>query len=217
MPRRIPHLDLPRRAPSRRLPPVVAVGLVLVLASTAACATKKPPTVEPPTGTPTGTTTGTTPTPPSEGDPAPPSRLSLEALGETLYPSRYVTGGMQLAGGTYTDFGKLLEAKLLAEPIAHADLDADGDLDAAVLIAANTGGSATFYDLVVVENVDGKPQAVDSVHLGDRLKVTSLQLGKGRIDVEFLGQGEEDPMCCPSQREKRAWELRSGELVPADD
>ncbi|MFM8321559.1 MAG: META domain-containing protein, partial [Chloroflexota bacterium] len=103
----------------------------------------------------------------------------------------------------------------LVDPVAYGRL-ADGSPAAAVLLASNSGGSGTFYELSLVGLLsDGTPVSLAYTFLGDRVKINSLQMQDGLVTVDLLAQGPDDPMCCPTQQQTRAYNLVDGELVQA--
>jgi len=91
----------------------------------------------------------------------------------------------------------------------------DGQPYAAVILVSDPGGSGTFYHLAYVTLEGGKPQHVASAFLGDRVQIQSLAIEDGEIVVEMIAQGDNDPMCCPSQYTVARYALQEGELVEA--
>jgi hypothetical protein len=97
---------------------------------------------------------------------------------------------------------------------AFGDLNRDGLDDAAVILASNGGGSGTFIFLVGVINHNGKGQDMAAVQLGDRIKIDGLMIKDGKIQVNYLKQGPNDPMCCPSQKTTSFYALNGNRLGP---
>jgi uncharacterized lipoprotein YbaY len=98
-------------------------------------------------------------------------------------------------------------------PIAYGDLNGDGQEDAAVLLAENSGGSGTFVYLAAVVSQDGQPVNVATTLLGDRVQVDSLEIENNQIVVDMVQAGPDDPMCCPSQQVVKTFELQGDQLV----
>jgi hypothetical protein len=96
---------------------------------------------------------------------------------------------------------------------AFGDLNHDGTDDAAVILAVNGGGSGVFVFLVAVVNRNGKGQDVAAVQLGDRVKVNRLALQNGKISLDYLTQGPNDPLCCPTQKSSAVYMLQGNSLV----
>lgn len=101
---------------------------------------------------------------------------------------------------------------LVDDRVAFGDLDDDGIADAAVVAYANSGGSGTFIYLIAVLDRDGAPVQAAHALLGDRVRPQSLTIQGGEIQVEALAHGPEDPMCCPSVIDTRAFVLRGDRL-----
>jgi heat shock protein HslJ len=94
------------------------------------------------------------------------------------------------------------------------DLDGDGQEEAVVLLAENTGGSGTFdYLAVVARHQDGKPVNFATAPLGDRVQVRDARIEGGRLVVDVLRAGPQDAMCCPGELATVAWRLAGGKLV----
>ena len=156
---------------------------------------------------------GTTPSPAT-----PP--LTVDQLRNGTYLSEYVSGGkVTLKNGKYeqsTGAGATQKVVVvMIEPVAMGDLNGDKVSDAAVILATNTGGSGTFYDLHAVLNEGGKPVDVSYVLLGDRVQIKSLTIRDGVIEVSMITHGPKDPLCCPTLPVTQSYKLQNGKLVPA--
>ena len=75
------------------------------------------------------------------------------------------------------------------------------------------GGSGGFLDLAVVEERDGKAVNSAVLYLGDRLRVHALTIVDGKIVLDVTMHAPDDPMCCPSLRTTRRFQLERGGLV----
>jgi len=216
----------------------IALTALLTLAVLTACAAPPPtatpvptaapePTATPipaPTATPVPTSTPMpqptatpTPVPPTPTlTPVPP--LTLELLQNTTYPSELEESGtITLTDGHYegepfVEGGASRPTVTLVEPIAFGDLDDDGVEDAAVILAANAGGSGTFISLEAVRNEGGEPVHLATCSLGDRVRIESLAIEGGQIVLEMITHGPDDPLCCPTQRVVQTYALRGDEL-----
>jgi hypothetical protein len=102
----------------------------------------------------------------------------------------------------------------LIEPPAFGDLNGDGLTDAVLIIAANTGGSGTFHELIVV--LAQKGQAADLL-VGDRIQEKQLTIQDGKIILEYLRAGKNDPLCCPSEHAKTTYQFQNGKLTVLTD
>ena len=74
-------------------------------------------------------------------------------------------------------------------------LHEDGAPDAAVVIATNTGGSGTFFELFAVLNRQGKSAPSPPVALGDRVPVQSIEIADRQITVRLRSHAPNDPLC----------------------
>ena len=74
---------------------------------------------------------------------------------------------------------------------AAGDLNGDGILDGAAVLATNTGGSGTFYTVhAILGDEDGGFHDVGSVFLGDRIAVPGVELIGATIEVSILDRAE---------------------------
>ncbi|MFQ5812502.1 MAG: META domain-containing protein [Anaerolineae bacterium] len=151
--------------------------------------------------------------------PASASSLSLEALKNAAYQSEWEESGpITLTDGRYegepfVEGGASRLVVTLVELVAFGDLDDDGAEDAAVILAANAGGSGTFISLEAVRNEGGKPVHVATYSLGDRARIESLAIEGGQILLEMITHGPDDPMCCPTQRVRNVYALEGDTLI----
>ncbi len=83
----------------------------------------------------------------------------------------------------------------------------------AAILVSQTGGTGTFYDLAVLQEVDGVLGDAATTYLGDRIVINSLTIVEGQIVVDMVVQGPEDPFCCPTQRVIQTYVMQGGELV----
>jgi heat shock protein HslJ len=210
----------------------IVLATLLMLAAVTACAALSPTATPVPTATPTpvseATPTATpaptdTPVPQPTATPTPVPPLTLEVLQNATYSSEWEESGtITLTNGRYegepfVEGGASRLIVTFVEPVAFGDLDGDGVEDAAVILAANAGGSGTFKTLEAVRaaapNEGGEPVHLASYPLGDRVRIESLAIKDGQIVLEMITHGPNDPMCCPTQQVVRTYALRGGELV----
>lgn len=146
--------------------------------------------------------------------------LAPEVLGNMSYQvETFPTGAVTLVDGSYTeaipDSSTTMGAVLIPEFTAYGELN--GVPTAAVIVAANGGGSGTFYYLEVVQVQDGAPVNVASTLLGDRVVVNSVSIENDTIYVDLVTQGPEDPACCPTVETVAAYQLLGDQLVALPD
>ena len=136
------------------------------------------------------------------------SESKLESLAKNF---AYVLGSgpkYTLKDGLYEE-GKSIEdyVRIRLDSLAIGDLNGDGLKEIAVVLASNFGGSGHFYMLTVLLNkVDGQKQT-DNLELGDRVVIQSLTISQGKISIEMLTHGPDDPMSSPSLRVKLGYRL----------
>ena len=80
-----------------------------------------------------------------------------------------------------------------------------------------TGGSGTFFDLALVQEVEGQPTNTASIFLGDRVIINNLVFVGGEILVEMVNHGMDEPLCCPTQEVVVTYELQGEELVQSSN
>ncbi len=85
--------------------------------------------------------------------------------------------------------------------------------DAAVIYGYNTGGSGFFVMLSAVINDRGKPKFIAFADLEDRVKINSLSIQSGKIIVDLMTHGPNDPACCPTVRKVATYTLVGDKLV----
>ena len=94
------------------------------------------------------------------------------------------------------------------------DLDGDGVEEAAVLLAAGSGGTGEYIYLAVVGLKEGALKNLGTVLVGDRVQVRKAGIGEGRVFLDLLRAGPEDALCCPGELVMLAWRLENGALAP---
>jgi uncharacterized lipoprotein YbaY len=119
--------------------------------------------------------------------------------------------------GRYSDPANQVTATLLPTPRATGDLDGDGSPDTAVIVASNTGGSGTFIFTEAVLNKDYVPQTVAAALLGDRVRVTDVEIEEGQILVTYLDRNPDEPMSArPTVEVTRTLVISGTQLVAPD-
>lgn len=82
--------------------------------------------------------------------------------------------------------------KVFGEPV-YGDLDADGDDDAVLMLYEQTGGTGTFYYVVVAMNESGIYHGTDSMYIGDRIAPQTLRIQDGRPIVTYADRAANEP------------------------
>lgn len=103
---------------------------------------------------------------------------------------------------------------IFQEPVT-GDLDGDGDMDGAILLVNNPGGSGTFYYAVLVMNNAGKYDATNVLLLGDRIAPQTIEIHDGRAVFNYAERKASEPMTTPPSMGKSLWihfDKKSGEI-----
>jgi hypothetical protein len=110
-------------------------------------------------------------------------------------------------GGYQEGSGAEITSVTMTESIAFGDLNGDGLEDAAVILVENGGGTGQFKSVVAMINQGGVPVQAGVAQLGDRVQVNSLAIQAGRVMLDMLVQGPNDPLCCPTQPVTQSYQL----------
>jgi hypothetical protein len=97
--------------------------------------------------------------------------------------------------------------------IALGSLSPKATKDGAVIYGYNTGGSGTFMMLGAVVNDRGHPKNIAWADLGDRVKINSLHIRGGKIVIDMITHGPNDPACCPTVKKIATFRLVGNRLV----
>ncbi len=136
---------------------------------------------------------------------------SVPSLGEQPQ-----VGVITFENGRFEDPNRRLNAVLSRQQgqIAFGDLDGNGQQDAVMIMAVNTGGSGIFVYLAPLLNLDGAIESPMLAGLGDRIQVNRVRiLDDGLISVNMIIQGPNDPQCCPTQEVTQFYRVIDGSVV----
>jgi hypothetical protein len=171
-----------------------------------------------------GACNGQTPAPESQSatpTPQPDSAISREQLGNLSYPSELGPNGrVSLKDGVF----ELQEADdptahmvvRLTSYVAEGDLNGDGRTDSAVILETDSGGSGSFMDLAAVLNTPTGPKPVAVTDLGDRTDIRKMAYADGQVHIELIGHGPDDPVCCPTQVQRREYRLEGNQWIASE-
>lgn len=122
-------------------------------------------------------------------------------------------GSFSLSNGSYQKDSVTLN---LINPIALGDINSDGVQDAAAILALQTGGSGTFMYLAIISSQAGTITNLDTIPLGDRVRVQSLNIKNGQVRLNILKHKSTDPQCCPTNLVTEVYQLNqsSTKLAP---
>ncbi len=161
--------------------------------------------------------------------------LVLAACGGTDSPAVDAAAPVDAASATYEGLAGVPELVTLADgkwegepevegassaPAAYlsrhlttrGDLDGDGTPETAAVVVTTSGGTGSFINLVIFSEVDSA--LVQRAHrfLGDRLRIRSLEIIDGTLSMVSIEHGENEPMCCPTQRVDREFALAGSDI-----
>lgn len=144
-----------------------------------------------------------------------PRALSRQALANATYPLDAAPSGLvQLKDGKFDDTENRINVTLI-DPRADRDLNGDGAADAVVTLSVNTGGSGEFLYIAVVLNEGGNARPVDSVMLGNRIRMRSIVVARnGEIAVNYFDCRFDQPMAArPTIPVTRHFKLSGDQLI----
>jgi hypothetical protein len=96
---------------------------------------------------------------------------------------------------------------------AFGDVNDDGIDDAAVILVQTTMGSGAFHDLAILTMEQGRFRQRGAVLLGDRVRIRSLHVRAGNVEVAMITHTDTDPACCPTRRVVRRYRLQDGVIT----
>ena len=88
---------------------------------------------------------------------------------------------------------------------------------AAVVLVTDPGGSGTFYDLALLFRKSDGWMNVDTLSLGDRVKVHGVDIKENEIFVNMTVHGPGESMCCPTVRVIKRFAVREDRLFAAGE
>lgn len=138
--------------------------------------------------------------------------LTWEAIKNAPYPNKWSSkSAAQLVDGEYRQKDSVDSAEGLYIGLApyrfYGDLDGDSLEDALVVLVAEPGDSASFYNLVAVLNKGGTPYPMAPMPLGERISIRSVAIPDGEIVVDIDVFAPDDPACCPSQSKRLIFKM----------
>ena len=143
--------------------------------------------------------------------------LTLEMLRNATYVAPNTGRTVTLVDGSYESGSDPSAADYLqvtmSDLVAFGDLNYDGQVDAAILLAENTGGTGVFVSLIAVLNDGGAPLQAASVYIDDRPITNLLIIQFEEILLDAILHSTESPMCCPDRQTQQGYRLYAGQLV----
>lgn len=147
--------------------------------------------------------------------PGPPPTPTLEQV-KAATVSGVFDQAITLADGRYE--GQPVEpgaasrpTAVLWEPTFHtSDLDGVIGSEALALLSSNSGGSGEFVYLAVFGMRDGAFANLATVPVGDRVRLQSLWLERGKVIMDVIEPGPNDAACCPTQVARKTFGYDGG-------
>ena len=92
------------------------------------------------------------------------------------------------------------------------DLDGDGRPETVAVVVTTSGGSGSYFNLVVFTDMGTGLEQVALRELGDRPRIRSLDISDGKLAMVSIEHGENEALCCPTQRVDREFTLAGSAL-----
>ncbi len=152
--------------------------------------------------------------PPTASAPAapsgPPPAPTIEQL-QAATVSGVFEAPVTLAGGVYE--GAPAEAGGASRPSLRlwdstfhtGEMDGAEGSEAVVMLSSNAGGSGEFVHVAVFGIRDGAVTNLGTAAVGDRTKLQTLWLERGKVLMDVIEAGPEDAACCPTQVARKTY------------
>jgi heat shock protein HslJ len=149
--------------------------------------------------------------------PEPPPAPTLEQL-DAATVSGVFAQPVTLANGVYE--GEPAEAGAASRPrltlwaptFRTGDVDGEMGNEAVVLLGSTGGGSGEFVHVAVFAMRDGALTNLGTALVGDRARLQNVWLERGRIVMDVVEPGPQEPACCGTQVARKTFALQDGAL-----
>jgi hypothetical protein len=106
--------------------------------------------------------------------------------------------------------------RIFGEPVS-ADLDGDGDMDAAVWLTRDGGGSGTFWYVAASIKEEWGYRGTEAYPIGDRIAPQTLEIHDAVIVANYAERKPGEPMTAdPSVGVSKYFRVEAGELQPTE-
>jgi heat shock protein HslJ len=156
--------------------------------------------------------------PPAPAQPVgPPPAPTVEQL-RAATVSGVFEAPVTLVGGVYE--GAPAEAGAASRPrlqlwestVHFADMDGAEGSEAVAMLSSNAGGSGDLVYVAVFGVRDGALANLGTAAVGDRTKLQSMWLERGKVLMDVIEIGPNDAACCPTQVARKTYGLEGGEF-----
>jgi len=107
----------------------------------------------------------------------------------------------------------MTEETTLMDKFAYGDLNADGKVDTALLLARYGGGSGTFVYAGAFVSGPVNYKGTQTVFIGDRIVPQSISIGGGIVTVTYLDRKADEALAAePTVLESKQFVYRNGEF-----
>ncbi len=146
---------------------------------------------------------------------------SLDEIANCSYQGIY-DDAVQLENGSYEGEpfvpggASRPTVQLVREFRLTGDLNGDGQEEAVVLLAENSGGTGTNNFLATVGRRDGSIVNLGTALVGDRVQIIDARVIDESVELDVVQAGPQDAKCCPSQKARRSWSLTASGLAEGE-
>jgi heat shock protein HslJ len=123
-----------------------------------------------------------------------------------------------LAGGVYE--GAPVEAGGASRPSLRlwdstfhtGEMDGAEGSEAVAMLSSSAGGSGEFVHVAVFGTRDGVVTNLGTAPVGDRTRLQSLWLERGKVLMDVIEAGPDDAACCPTQVARKTYGFEGGQF-----
>jgi heat shock protein HslJ len=143
--------------------------------------------------------------------------VDLESM--SFFSTWFSSGRVTLSHGEYREAAAPGSASEIIVKLSKKGAfgTVNGRETGAVVLATESGGSGTFYDLALLTKEEGGWVNTDTVLLGDRVKVHSVEIKDNFVVVDMTMHGPGAAMCCPALEVKKRFAVQGNRLMPATE
>lgn len=141
---------------------------------------------------------------------SPPTENTGALTSESLKNATYQIpdlGQVTLTNGTYQASSGQSLSVTVSDVLGLGDLSGDGSQDAVAILVVNRGESAASIYLAAVVDREGNPNNADTILLGKGVKVKTVSIEGGQINVDLFKHKPTDPICCPTDEIIQSYRL----------